>query len=186
MVARKVRDILPLKLRASWEVYIGNDECRENNISSTRSMSYEETSSMNLNEESRASVGFEERDKHSGTLTILKDSFLKAFRIVDKELRLHPDIDCFYSGTTAVTLVKQGQDLVIGNVGDSRAVLGTRDQHNTLVAVQLTVDLKPNLPSMVFLSFFYSYSKNANAFLYIYKPMQTGTCIYIFHFDICL
>ncbi|KAJ8484115.1 hypothetical protein OPV22_016600 [Ensete ventricosum] len=147
MVARKVRDILPLKLRASWEVYIGNDECRENNISSTRSMSYEETSSMNLNEESRASVGFEERDKHSGTLTILKDSFLKAFRIVDKELRLHPDIDCFYSGTTAVTLVKQGQDLVIGNVGDSRAVLGTRDQHNTLVAVQLTVDLKPNLPS---------------------------------------
>ncbi|THU51230.1 hypothetical protein C4D60_Mb06t28800 [Musa balbisiana] len=107
MVARKVRDILPLKLRASWEVYIGNDECRENNISSTRSMSSEETSSVNLNEDSKASVGFEERVKHSETFTILKDSFLKAFRIVDKELRLHPDINCFYSGTTAVTLVKQ-------------------------------------------------------------------------------
>ncbi|CAL9763404.1 unnamed protein product, partial [Musa acuminata subsp. burmannicoides] len=129
MVARKVRDILRLKLRASWEVYVGNDECRENNISSTRSMSSEETSCMNLNEESKASVGFEERVEHSETLTILKDSFLKAIRIVDKELRLHPDIDidCFYSGTTTVTLVKQGQDLVIENVGDSRVVLGTRD-----------------------------------------------------------
>ncbi|CAD5178507.1 unnamed protein product [Musa acuminata subsp. malaccensis] len=124
MVARKVRDILPLKLRANCEVYVGNDECRENNISSTRSMSSEETSSLT---QSKASVGFEERVEHSETLTILKDSFLKAFRIVDKELRLHPDIDCFYSGTTAVTMVKQGQDLVIGNVGDSRAVLGTRD-----------------------------------------------------------
>jgi len=43
----------------------------------------------------------------------------------------------------------QGQDLVIGNVGDSRAILGTRDKDNDLVALQLTVDLKPNLPSML-------------------------------------
>lgn len=42
----------------------------------------------------------------------------------------------------------QGQDLIIGNVGDSRAVLATRDKDNALVAVQLTVDLKPNLPSI--------------------------------------
>ncbi|KMZ68626.1 hypothetical protein ZOSMA_235G00340 [Zostera marina] len=46
-------------------------------------------------------------------------------------------------GTTAVTLVKQGQELVIGNVGDSRAVLGYRDKDNSLIAIQLTVDLKP-------------------------------------------
>lgn len=44
-------------------------------------------------------------------------------------------------------ILLQGQELVIGNVGDSRAVLGTRDQDNSLIAVQLTVDLKPNLPS---------------------------------------
>lgn len=31
-------------------------------------------------------------------------------------------------------------------MGDSRAVLGTRDQRNRLTAVQLTVDLKPDLP----------------------------------------
>lgn len=42
----------------------------------------------------------------------------------------------------------QGQYLVIGNVGDSRAVLGTRDKEDSLVAVQLTVDLKPNLPGI--------------------------------------
>lgn len=36
---------------------------------------------------------------------------------------------------------------MIGNVGDSRAVLGTRDHNDCLLAVQLTVDLKPNLPS---------------------------------------
>ena len=48
----------------------------------------------------------------------------------------------------------QGQDLVIGNVGDSRAVLGMRDQNDCLIAVQLTVDLKPNLPSMYLLPIF--------------------------------
>lgn len=45
-------------------------------------------------------------------------------------------------------MVVQGQDLVIGNVGDSRAVLATRDKDNSLIAVQLTVDLKPDLPGL--------------------------------------
>lgn len=47
-------------------------------------------------------------------------------------------------------ILHQGHNLVIGNVGDSRAVMGTRDKDNKLVPVQLTVDLKPNLPSMLF------------------------------------
>lgn len=45
-------------------------------------------------------------------------------------------------------LTLQGPDIVIGNVGDSRAVLATREKDNSLVAVQLTVDLKPDLPSL--------------------------------------
>ena len=57
------------------------------------------------------------------------------------------DLFSFYSSCD-----KQGRDLIIGNVGDSRAVLGTRDQSNSLIAVQLTEDLKPNLPSMPLLS----------------------------------
>lgn len=36
---------------------------------------------------------------------------------------------------------------MIGNLGDSRAVLAMRDKDRSLVAVQLTVDLKPDLPS---------------------------------------
>lgn len=45
-------------------------------------------------------------------------------------------------------LLYQGQDLIIGNVGDSRAVMGTRDKDNSLTAVQLTVDLKPSIPGI--------------------------------------
>lgn len=37
--------------------------------------------------------------------------------------------------------------MVIANLGDSRAVLCTRDSNNELIAQQLTVDLKPNLPA---------------------------------------
>jgi serine/threonine protein phosphatase PrpC len=38
---------------------------------------------------------------------------------------------------------------VIGNVGDSRAILATRGDDHCLTAVQLTVDLKPSLPGIV-------------------------------------
>lgn len=45
---------------------------------------------------------------------------------------------------------------MVGNIGDSRAVLATRDQDNALVAVQLTIDLKPDLPSISSLFFMLS------------------------------
>ncbi|KAL2926683.1 putative protein phosphatase 2C 65 [Bienertia sinuspersici] len=65
---------------------------------------------------------------------------------VDKELSHDPSIDSYCSGTTAVTVVKQGDHLVIGNLGDSRAVMCTRGEKGQVRAVQLTVDLKPSLP----------------------------------------
>lgn len=40
---------------------------------------------------------------------------------------------------------------MIGNVGDSRAIMGTKDDKGGYLAVQLTVDLKPNLPSKPFI-----------------------------------
>ena len=43
----------------------------------------------------------------------------------------------------------QNEDLVIANLGDSRAVLGTINETG-LVVVQLTTDLKPGLPSKTF------------------------------------
>jgi serine/threonine protein phosphatase PrpC len=47
-----------------------------------------------------------------------------------------------------VLLCTQGSDLYMANIGDSRAVLGSRDAiAGGMVAVQLTVDLKPDVPS---------------------------------------
>ncbi|KAK8690251.1 hypothetical protein V6N13_088951 [Hibiscus sabdariffa] len=139
MVAKRVRDHLPLKLSAHWEVNKSSDDVlREINLHTAGSMN---------SEEPRASVDLDETEEHPEIFQTLKESFLKAFKIMDRDLRMHANIDCFCSGTTAVTLVKQGPYMVIGNVGDSRAVLGTRDKDDSLIALQLTVDLKPNLPA---------------------------------------
>lgn len=148
MVAKRVRDSLPSRLNANWEVNVKNDDVlREISLNNTGSMNSEGTSFMSSYEEARASFDFEDTEKQPEIFHTLKDAFLKAFKLMDRELRMHTNIDCFCSGTTAVTLVKQGQDLVIGNVGDSRAVLGTRYKDDYLTAFQLTVDLKPNLPA---------------------------------------
>jgi serine/threonine protein phosphatase PrpC len=78
---------------------------------------------------------------------IWKQSYLKTYAEIDRELKNHTGIDSYHSGTTALTIVKQGEDLIIANVGDSRAVLATIDgQDGNLVPLQLSVDLKPNLP----------------------------------------
>lgn len=136
LVARKVRDSLPSKLTAHWKS-LGRGEktmasrIAENEGAEAESVAVAETA-LDVDQ--------------STVFTTWKKSFLKAFNVMDKELRSHPTIDCFCSGTTAVTMLLQGQDLVIANLGDSRAVLGTLTENNTLEAVQLTIDLKPNLP----------------------------------------
>ncbi|XP_024970166.1 probable protein phosphatase 2C 33 [Cynara cardunculus var. scolymus] len=147
MVAKRVRDSLPLKLSAHWDVNVkgSSDVLREVTLNSATSLRPEETT-LTPDEDSRTSQDLE-LDKNSEKLQALKDLFLKAFKVMDRELRMHANVDCFCSGTTAVTLIKQGQDLIIGNVGDSRAILCTRDKKDSLVAVQLTVDLKPNIPA---------------------------------------
>jgi len=101
-----VRDSLPLKLSSHLEVKLGNDK-ENNSLSTAGSMNPEESSSLNLEEESRSSIDFEEKEKRPEIFMDLKQSFLKAFKVMDKELRVHPNIDCFCSGTTAVTLFKQ-------------------------------------------------------------------------------
>ncbi|KAL5566722.1 hypothetical protein UlMin_029886 [Ulmus minor] len=148
MVAKRVRDSLPLKLSAHWEVNItSGDVLKEISLNTAGSMNSEDSAFVSVDGEPGASIDVGEAEKHSEIFQTLKESFLKAFKVMDRELRMQPTIDCFCSGTTAVTLIKQGRDIVIGNVGDSRAVLGTRDNNNSLVAIQLTVDLKPNLPA---------------------------------------
>ncbi|KAI7749144.1 LOW QUALITY PROTEIN: hypothetical protein M8C21_024370, partial [Ambrosia artemisiifolia] len=141
IVWERVRDSLPLKLSEHWEV----------NLKSTDDVLREIVGGLNtegtsVNSPDEASMNLEETDKNPEIFRTLKESFLKAFNVMDKELSIYASVDCFCSGTTAVTLIKQGQHLIIGNIGDSRAVLCTRDKDNSLVPVQLTVDLKPNLP----------------------------------------
>ncbi|XP_077212859.1 putative protein phosphatase 2C 73 isoform X2 [Tasmannia lanceolata] len=77
---------------------------------------------------------------------IWKQSYLRTCTAIDKELEQLHAMDTFHSGTTALTVVKQGELIVIANVGDSRAVLGTTSDDGSLVPVQLTVDFKPSLP----------------------------------------
>ncbi|XP_075487137.1 putative protein phosphatase 2C 6 isoform X2 [Primulina tabacum] len=143
MVARKVRDALPILLSTQW------DTKSESNPNSSLENGYPEGMVRFddfMDDDRCESLEAEENEKIPEMHIPLKKSILKAFRLMDKELKLHPTIDCFCSGSTAVVLIMQGQDLVIGNIGDSRAILATRDKDNCLVALQLTVDLKPNLP----------------------------------------
>ncbi|KAK9288243.1 hypothetical protein L1049_016693 [Liquidambar formosana] len=77
---------------------------------------------------------------------IWKRSYLKTYAAVDQVLEQHPRINSFCSGTTALTIVRQGDLIVVANVGDSRAVLATTSDDGSLVPIQLTVDFKPNLP----------------------------------------
>ncbi|KAK8506789.1 hypothetical protein V6N13_054984 [Hibiscus sabdariffa] len=147
MVAKKVRDSLPVILCTQWKASLIGDQSglnkSENAPESTMS---EDAASLSMDDDCCESLEIEENEQFPEMYLPLKRSMIKASKLMDKDLKLHPAIDCFCSGTTAVTLVKQGHDLVIGNVGDSRAVLAMRDKDNSLIAIQLTVDLKPDLP----------------------------------------
>lgn len=108
LVAKRVRDSLPLKLSAHWEVNIKSDEVlREVSLNTANSLCSEDTAFLSAEEESRGSVDIEETVKQPEIFQTLKESFLKAFKVMDRELKVHANIDCFCSGTTAVTLVKQ-------------------------------------------------------------------------------
>uniref|UniRef100_A0A0D9VFX3 protein-serine/threonine phosphatase n=1 Tax=Leersia perrieri TaxID=77586 RepID=A0A0D9VFX3_9ORYZ len=137
LVAKRVRDLLPIKLGAD----LATDEGRQTSTSNIKSNGDETGSPQNMGRDA------EQNGEYPEIFTALRTSFLRVFNVMDRDLKSHKNIDCFFSGTTAVAVLKQGRNLIIGNLGDSRAILGTRDKDNQLMAVQLTVDLKPNIPS---------------------------------------
>ncbi|GAB2274814.1 Probable protein phosphatase 2C 1 [Dionaea muscipula] len=126
LVARKVRDALPLKLLP----FLNSDQIKKQAELDT------------TGDHGRGRDVFVE-DKLS---PLWREAFLKSYKAMDKELKSHPNLDCFCSGSTAVTIVKQGSNLFMGNIGDSRAIMGSKGIDDSLVAIQLTVDLKPDLP----------------------------------------
>ncbi|XP_031276001.1 probable protein phosphatase 2C 34 [Pistacia vera] len=119
-VAKKVREAMPSSLLCNWQETVAEASVLPE---------------INL-----------DSDKKHHRFNIWKHSFVKTCAAVDQELEQHRKIDSFYSGTTALTIVRQGEFIIVANVGDSRAVLATTSDDGDLVPVQLTVDFKPNLP----------------------------------------
>lgn len=120
-VSKRVRKMLPTFLLFNWQ---------ENLAEKSLDLSFKMETDMNLH-----------------MYDIWKQSYIKTFAAIDQDLKQHTGIDSFRSGTTALTVIKQGEYLIIANVGDSRAVLATTSENGTLTPVQLTTDLKPNLPN---------------------------------------
>ncbi|KAK7379201.1 hypothetical protein VNO80_04656 [Phaseolus coccineus] len=120
-VAKKVRESMPSSLLCNWQETLAQTSVE-------------------------AGIDVEEGKKQLYRFNVWKHSYLKTCAAIDQELKQYRKIDSFYSGTTALSIVRQGELIVIANVGDSRAVLATTSDDGSLVAVQLTVDFKPNLP----------------------------------------
>ncbi|KAL3812963.1 hypothetical protein ACJIZ3_014231 [Penstemon smallii] len=117
LVAKRVRELMPSSLLCNWQEAVA------------------------LN-----SLDFDNIITNQFQFDIWKKSYIKTCASVDLELQQHSEYDSFYSGSTALTIIKQGDLMVVANVGDSRAVLATTLNDGNLLATQLTVDLKPNLP----------------------------------------
>lgn len=111
MVAKRVRDSLPLLLSNQWNSLTSKLQTSlpNNENGPTSILALEEAAPVVTDDQwVDSSVNAEnEKEKLPETCPPLKQSILEAFNLMDKELRLHPTIDCFCSGTTAVTLVKQ-------------------------------------------------------------------------------
>lgn len=92
LVARKVRESLPVKLLSF-----------QNSIQSKQSGSTITHTSKSDNQEADK----EESSEEVKLNYLWEEAFLKSFNAMDKELRSHPNLECFCSGSTAVTVIKQ-------------------------------------------------------------------------------
>ncbi|KAK7291685.1 hypothetical protein RIF29_07024 [Crotalaria pallida] len=120
LIAKRVRKLVPILLLCNWQ---------ENLAAKSLDLDFKMEAGRNIN-------GFQ----------IWKQSYLKTYAAVDLDLKQHTGVDSFQSGTTALTIIKQGEYLIIANLGDSRAVLATTSDNGTITPLQLSTDFKPNLP----------------------------------------
>ena len=94
LVARKVRDALPIKLLS----FLDSSESRQNESSKAFSKK-----DIKL-ESGEAENNFSAEDEVN---SMWREAFMKAYKAMDKELKSHANLDCFCSGSTSVTVVKQ-------------------------------------------------------------------------------
>mmetsp|Transcript_19825 Transcript_19825/g.19833 ORF Transcript_19825/g.19833 Transcript_19825/m.19833 type:complete len:367 (-) Transcript_19825:76-1176(-) len=77
----------------------------------------------------------------------INDGFVKAHQALYSQCsKPETDYDCRFSGTTATTAIIKNNQLMIGHVGDSRAILGIK-KGSSCEARRITTDHKANLPS---------------------------------------
>lgn len=106
IVAKRVRDLLPLKLGSHLESYVSCEEVlKEISLNTSDRKISENLMHISANGESR--VYNKDSVKDQDMIQTLLGSIVKAYRFMDKELKMQKDVDCFCSGTTAVTMVKQ-------------------------------------------------------------------------------
>ncbi|XP_058734450.1 probable protein phosphatase 2C 65 [Vicia villosa] len=106
-------------------------------LATTFKMSQQNVSKDNGSNATKKSINGDSWEEH----------FFSSFNDMDQDLAKNIDTDGFSGGSTAITLIKKGDQLIIGNLGDSRAVLCTKADDNNRVPIQLTVDLNPDVPS---------------------------------------
>ncbi|CAN6339330.1 unnamed protein product [Urochloa humidicola] len=146
-VARHVRDTLPVKLSSALKLRTGEEE--DPSTDSLKLRAEEDPSSnadLDSSDKSDSTSFSDDTSDEKHLLSTWRNILVDTFEQVDEELRQHSGIDCICSGTTAVTVVRQGDHVFIANLGDSRAVICTRDSKDRPIPVQLTTDLKPDLP----------------------------------------
>ena len=82
MVAKRVRDSLPLKLSAHWEGNLtGGEALKEISLNTAGSMNSEDTTALaSSDEDQRTSIDMGEAEKRPDFFQTLKESFLKAFK----------------------------------------------------------------------------------------------------------
>ncbi|KAF3795713.1 putative protein phosphatase 2C 73 [Nymphaea thermarum] len=119
-VSKRVRDSLPSALLCQWQKDLA--------LAAVDSGMDYECSQSNI------------------TFDVWKQCYLRTCALVDRELDQHQGFYSFSSGTTSLAVIKQGDMVVLANVGDSRAVLGRTSEDGSIMAVQMTVDCKPNEP----------------------------------------
>lgn len=134
LISKLVRDYLPFMVLSHRNALFLADADAEDNAFSDASPSSSTDSSGNSS------------PQPSQMLDEWREACTNAFKAMDNELKVQPNMDCSFSGTTAVCAIKQGKDIIIANLGDSRAVLATMSNAGYLKAVQLTTDQKPCLP----------------------------------------
>ena len=84
---------------------------------------------------------------HALFITDIKSAISEVVSNIEKELLDDQELDTKLSGSTMVLAVIRGSHITVANIGDSRIVLGTRDQHNNISAKRLSVDHKPDSPN---------------------------------------